>query len=293
MGLVDEVSRMQKTGMDDSNIINILKKRGVSPQEIENTLNQVKVKGAIDNEEQPLQEEVNKYDQQQARGFMGMQPSIMDNPNYAAAPLPEAQYNNQSSPQASSQQYYSNQNQYAAPQGTYTQEFGAPTPDQSQPEYSDQQYAPQDQQYDQQQYYEPTTGVDLDMVTEIAEQVSEEKVATLKRALENMNEFRILTKTKIDHMESQVQHLQDTIDKLQIAILDKVGSYVQGIDDIKKETAMIQQSFSKMIKPSNVENKTRVSKQEEEIFDEDENPIKKALRNVKSSGKSSSRNYIQ
>ena len=152
MGLVDEVSRMQKTGMDDGSIVAELRKRGISPREIENTLNQVRVKSAINQEEQTQVPEVNEYDQQQNKNFIGMQPSIMDNPNYAAAPLPETnQYGNQRT-QAPNEQYYATQNQYVAPQGTYTQEFGIPAPDQ---EYQQDIYQPEDQSYDQQQYYEP------------------------------------------------------------------------------------------------------------------------------------------
>jgi len=46
-----------------------------------------------------------------------------------------------------------------------------------------------------------------------------------------------------------LKRMEKTIDKLQMAILEKVGSYGRGLESIKKEMIMMQDSFGKMVNP--------------------------------------------
>ena len=48
-------------------------------------------------------------------------------------------------------------------------------------------------------------------------------------------------------MSNRLARLEASIDKLQIAILEKVGSYGRGLDSVKKEVEMVQDSFSKIV----------------------------------------------
>jgi DNA anti-recombination protein RmuC len=45
----------------------------------------------------------------------------------------------------------------------------------------------------------------------------------------------------------RLKRIESTIDKLQLAILDKVGSYGKTLDSVKKEMSMMQDSFGKIV----------------------------------------------
>jgi len=82
---------------------------------------------------------------------------------------------------------------------------------------------------------------------EIAEQVFAEKMRKIQRQLEDLNEFKTLTETKLNNATSRLKRIEQVMDKLQMAILEKVGSYGRGLDSIKKEMSMMQDSFSKTL----------------------------------------------
>ena len=86
-----------------------------------------------------------------------------------------------------------------------------------------------------------------DTIIEIAEQVFSEKVRKIQKQLEEMNEFKTLAQTKIEHATERLKRIEATIDKLQIAILEKIGSYGKSLESIKKEMSMMQDSFGKMV----------------------------------------------
>ncbi len=116
-------------------------------------------------------------------------------------------------------------------------------------------YAPQQEQfYSQQDYYQQPydyapTGNDSDTIIEISEQVFSKNIKNSAKQIEQLNEFKTLAQSKIDTISERLRRIEAVIDKLQIAILDKVGSYGQNIDEIKKEMSMMQDSFSKVINP--------------------------------------------
>ena len=49
---------------------------------------------------------------------------------------------------------------------------------------------------------------------------------------------------------------------MQIAILEKVGSYGQNLDSIKKEMSMMQDSFTKMVSPQQSQIRKQIPQQE-------------------------------
>ncbi len=51
----------------------------------------------------------------------------------------------------------------------------------------------------------------------------------------------------IKQVKERKEKIENIIDKLQIAILEKVGSYGKNLEGIKKEMSMMQDSFSKMV----------------------------------------------
>ena len=66
-----------------------------------------------------------------------------------------------------------------------------------------------------------------------------------------------LLQARVENISERLKKIETTIDKLQIAILEKVGSYGQNLESVKKEMSMMQDSFSKMVS-SPKENKKQV-----------------------------------
>ena len=130
---------------------------------------------------------------------------------------------------------------------------------------SSQEYSPQQEEYYQGEGYEDYApeGTSADTMIEIAEQVFYEKIKKIQKQVEEINEFKILTQAKVDHALERLKKIESVIDKLQIAILDKVGSYGKNLESIKKEMSMMQDSFGKMVKhtiPSTTPHKKIISK---------------------------------
>ncbi|MAG78789.1 hypothetical protein CMI40_00230, partial [Candidatus Pacearchaeota archaeon] len=148
--------------------------------------------------------------------------------------------------------------QAPSPYVPQTQEMG------EQEAYTPQQEYAQPENYQQGAYddYSSPGTTNTDNVIEIAEQVYSEKIQNIQKQLENMNEFKTLAQTKIDNISERLKRMETTIDKLQITILEKVGSYGKDLGSIRKEMGMMQNSFGKMINPiaNKIGNQTRTSK---------------------------------
>ncbi len=115
-------------------------------------------------------------------------------------------------------------------------------------------YSPQPQQeeqyqgYPQEDNYEYSqTGVDTNTIIEIAEQVFFEKTQKIQKKIDEIYEFKTLSKSRIENLSERVKKIEAIIDKLQIAILGKVGSYGDNLEGIKKEISMMQDSFGKLV----------------------------------------------
>jgi len=129
------------------------------------------------------------------------------------------------------------------------QDLYAPQP--SQAETMPQQYAPQQEYYQEGSGYEEgyaPEGLDTETMIEVAEQVFSEKIKKLQKQVGEIGEFKTLAQTKLDNLTERVKKIESIIDKLQISILDKVGSYGKNLEGIKKEMSMMQDSFGKMVK---------------------------------------------
>jgi hypothetical protein len=132
---------------------------------------------------------------------------------------------------------------------------GVPQEEAYQPqEYAQESYAPATQE---QQYYAPETGagyseyaqqgMNTDTMMEIADQVFSEKMKKPQKIIEATSEAAILLQNKFENLSERLKKIETLIDKLQIAILEKVGSYGTTLGEVKKEMSMMQDSFSKVI----------------------------------------------
>jgi len=101
---------------------------------------------------------------------------------------------------------------------------------------------PQEESYD----YSPSQGIDTSTIIEIAEQVFLEKIQKIQKKIDEISEFKTLADSRIESFSERLKKIESMIDNLQLRILEKVGSYGQGIEGIKKEISMMQDSFGKM-----------------------------------------------
>lgn len=218
-GVLEQVSQMMNQGIPEQEIVARLRQQNVSPREINDALDQAQIKSAVS-------------DTGYGNPGEGMQPSVMSEGQASSAP--------------------------ASLQDAYT----PPTPQQG--TYSQQGYPPQDYYqgdegggygYDDYGGYGGYDGYDAgtasgttDTMIEVAEQVFSEKIKKIQKQVEEINEFKTLAQTKLDNSIDRLKKIETTMDKLQVAILDKVGSYGKNLDEIKKEMSMMQDSFGKIVK---------------------------------------------
>lgn len=120
-----------------------------------------------------------------------------------------------------------------APQQQYTME---PAPTQGQ----DFSYAA----YEPQQSYQ--TGVSSEVIAEIAEQVTAERLSEIRKYLEKVVDLRTTFEAKIESMDERLKRIERTIDVLQTSVLRKVGDYVTNVEDLKNEVIETQKTFAKL-----------------------------------------------
>lgn len=226
MGTLDQVLQLKRQGVSDQEIVRTLQQGGLSPVEIESTMQQASIKGAVSqiSGDVPTMQQPN-FD------YNGMQPSLLDSMQGSQPAQEQDEYIPQPGEAQPTAFASEPQGGYYQPQ---TQEF---TQDYSQAPQQGQEYY---------EAYQPGT-FDSGTITEIAEQVVQDKTNEIKLQLSDLSEFKAVLKAQVEHMDLRLQRMEQLIDKLQMSLLDKVGNYVGGIDNIKKEMEMMQDSFGKVI----------------------------------------------
>ena len=219
MAALEKIMQLKKEGLNNQEIISKLTNEGVSPMEINDALNQSKIKEAVGSGQQG----------------QDMVPSIMEAPE---APKEEPQEDTYTpAPQAPSEQ-----SEYTtSPQIQYQPSFGA----------QEQGYIPQtqpEQDYYEEGYAPGGYAQSSDTMIEIAEQVFSEKIKKIEKQMKELSEFKTIYSTKIDNINERLKRMEKYFDKMQLEILEKVGAYGKGLDTIKKEMNMIEDSFSKVMK---------------------------------------------
>ncbi len=209
MGALEQVTQMRREGRTDEEIISKLKEQRVSPKEINEALNHAQIKSAVSD----------------MRG---------DDPPDDMPPAPLSPDN-----QPPDQGY-----------GDYNQ---APKEPQNEGYDQGQVYNPQPQEYYPQQNYQSYgdaySQTNTDTIIEVSEQVFDEKSSEIVKRIDSFDEFKSLTQTRLDNLNERLKRIEAVIDKLQSAILEKIGSYGDNLESIKKEMSMMQDSFSKTLSP--------------------------------------------
>lgn len=112
MGTLETIMQMQQNGMTDQQIISTLQQQGISPKDINDGLNQAKIKSAVSEQEQVPEMEQEQYPPQQQQQQYQQEPAAPQQENYSQTPE-QYNYNQQqeqyypATPQAySGQEYY-------------------------------------------------------------------------------------------------------------------------------------------------------------------------------------------
>ncbi|MEJ2267917.1 MAG: hypothetical protein P8X70_02485 [Nanoarchaeota archaeon] len=197
MGILEQIQQMKNQGKSNEEIVRTLQQQGVSPKQINDALDQTKIKNAVSGGE----------DEQYSNEYA---PSP-DNDQYNYTPAQETDYNQQYAPQTQ--------------EGTYDP----------------------NQQYYQQGYENTSAETDTDTIIAIADQVFSEKIKKLQKKVEKINEFKVLAETEMENNKNRLKRIESIIDKLQISILEKIGSYGDNLQSIKNEMSMMQDSFGKVV----------------------------------------------
>jgi len=247
MGVLEQVMELKRRGVPENEIVGTLREQRVSPNAITEALNQAKIKSAVSsggnvkNEMEPSM-----------MSPEGAEPPPKELPTEGGisdtdlTPMPQRYQAPQLPKGGTVAQEISNEEYVPQPQGELY-------PGQGQQQYQQEPYQPE--QYMPQEYYPQqeegysTSGIsDTDTIIEITEQVFFEKIKTIQKQVEDLNEFKVLAQTKIDNISDRLKRIELNIDRLQAEILEKVGSYGRGLEGIKKEMGMMQQSFGKVVK---------------------------------------------
>lgn len=140
------------------------------------------------------------------------------------------------------------------------QQYQQPTQD-----YSQQQYQQQPQQYQDsypnyyqnqatggdyqgQDYYQQPS-YDTETITEIAEQVVAEKFKEFNKKNGDIALFKTSIQDKVDDIDSRLKRIEATIDKLQQAIIQKIGEFGENTNAIKRDVAGLHDVTSKLMNP--------------------------------------------
>jgi len=220
MGALDQVKQMKQMGLSEQEISNRLFEQGITPKAITDAFSQAKIKEAVEGENE-MQENDFTPGEGSPESSLGEiplgpeTPSPFSNPEtYAPQEMPPAQY-------------------YPPQEPSY------PPLQETEAYYPQEGYGQESENYDK--------GFGTDTIIEIAEQVFEEKVKKLSLQISNFKEFSAIAETKFSNFENRLKKVESIIENLQIKILEKIGSYGQGLESIKKEMNMMQDSFSKTL----------------------------------------------
>lgn len=138
----------------------------------------------------------------------------------------------------------------------YSPPADVPYPGDSQQNQESQANQNYGQQYQQQEYY-PQQGyeesygtqssADTSTIMEVAEQVFAEKTQKMQKQLKEISDFKVLAETKLDSFSERLKRIENMIDKMQIEILERVGSFGKNLETARKEMDMMQESFAKVV----------------------------------------------
>jgi len=269
---------MQGQGMDNPTMMQSLKERGYTPEQINDAMSQSQIKSAVSGDQATQGQMPQQTPEQNQEAAMASQASPSQgqfNQTPMGQPTNYPSMNPQQNQQPMAQEQPSTQ-EFSGMQPSMGPEGMAPTPGQppmqgqgmdyqqqggydqgygDQGQYQDQAYGyptyPEQGSggmgYDQYQYY-PEQG-NTDTMTEIAEQVVDARFDKIAKSIGNIAQFKTKVEGQVDYIEERLKKLEIIMEKLQASILGKVGEYGNHIRSINEEMRTMEDSFSKIVNP--------------------------------------------
>lgn len=152
------------------------------------------------------------------------------------------------------QQENTNNLQTPAPQDFNQQNFNQQENYQSNDNTQNQDYSQQDyytqtpQAYTGDEYYQQPS-FDTETITEIAEQVISERFREFNKKTGDIASFKNTIQDKVDDIDTRLKRIEGTIDKLQQAIIQKIGEFGEDTQIIKKDLESLHDTTSKLMNP--------------------------------------------
>jgi hypothetical protein len=233
MGTIDEIISLKEEGRTEQEITGMLRQRGLNDKEIADSLSQAKIREAVDAEDSAAGGEQNfAGDSGQMREEQDMpQPSLSA---LAAEGTMRGMQGGWDSQEGVNEAPITPPGYEGMQPSMMVQEAGEPY-------QAQQMYQGYGQEVAQYQPYQEVMSSDL--ITEISEQVVDERLARISDKLEKTFDFRNFAETKITNLDERLKRMEMIIDRLQLSILQKVGDYMKDVQDLKKELVETQKSF--------------------------------------------------
>lgn len=217
---LDSFLELEKEGKTYAEIVSELQEKGFSPQEINDAINQSRIKKAVVSPE-------------------GMQPSIMQTTSEQEqpeipVPVPIKKKRMQQAAAAQNSALVYPPQETAQPSAEYQYPAQVQTP------------------YDY--GYQPATqgaaqGVDVETIEEICEEIVNEKMIEFKNKIEDIGEFKQMIQSRLGDFDERLKRIEANIDRLQAALIGRVQEYGQNIKDLGSEMRAVEGAFSKILNP--------------------------------------------
>lgn len=254
MTTLDRIIEMQKQGLSDSQVSTQLQNEGIPPQEINDSLNQARIKSAVSPPEEMAQPPAGSPQQ-------GMQSSIMQGqgvpgeihatqnqmePSQEAMPAPTT---NEPPVETQMQQPPEQATMQPPAQQPPAQAPPQQSPEVYPPETQDTSYGQTPQAYAADTYYAPQYSADTETISEIAEQIASEKINEYIKKTGDIASFQNQIQEKVSDIDERLKRIEGGIDKLQQAIIGKIGEFGDSTGMIHKDLENLHGTVSKLMTP--------------------------------------------
>lgn len=213
MATLDRIIELQSSGFSQDQIVQQLQNEGISPKEINESLNQANVKNAI-----------SPMEPANAQELQAPQPG---------EPQPPADPQGQEPQQGEVQQ----------------QGVQAPASPEIYPPENQEYYQQTPQAYSGQEYYPQTNAPDTETISEIVEQVVSEKLEKFQEKTGDIGQFQTTIRERVSNIDERLKRIENSIDKLQQAVIGKIGEFGESSAMVHKDLENLHGTVSKLMNP--------------------------------------------
>jgi len=234
MGTIDDVGRMQSEGKSADEIQAALRQRGLQEGDIADAMAQAQIKGAVGGA---------ALNQGVSQAGAAPQPGQMQQSMISQTLAPQGQPDLPISSEMSGN--YQGEDLGQAPgayEGMQPSMLGQNQGDNGTQEYGADPYTTGNGgNYPSYQSY--GDAMSSDVISEVAEQVVSEKMASMHDMVERAVDFRTIAEARIGSLDNRLKRIEKILDVLQVSLLQKVGEYVNDVSDLKREMIENQKSM--------------------------------------------------